>query len=144
MLRSLVKSLPLLALLLPWVVSPSLAQDDPTRQWFVCYGPLAQGRQLTAPQKTYLSEVSTATHVTGETALRAKEAFQAFVRQTYGASFEPRCDWSSTEAQARGQVTSISSRTAGTVVKTGWTWAPAVADTAQQLSPPPKPAALDH
>src|SRR5262245_7059368 len=79
----------------------SWAQSDPTQQWFVCYGPQAQGRLPAAPTPMYMSEVSTAIRVTGQTTLLLTEAFHDFIKQKYGADFAPRCDAYSTEDQAR-------------------------------------------
>jgi hypothetical protein len=121
----------------------SWAQDDPTRQWFICYGPQAQGR-LTPPKTLYVSRVSTAIRVTGQTNVLATEAFHAFALQKYGADFAPRCDWYSTEAQARGMLNYIVAHPTGTVVQTAWVWTQPEADKAPRPAPTPKAGALEH
>src|SRR5689334_3477685 len=79
---------------------PIWAQNDPTQQWIVCYGPQANGR-LDQPKRIYMSGVSTAVRVTGQTAVLITEAFHAFALQKYGADFAPHCDWYATEDQAK-------------------------------------------
>lgn len=121
----------------------SWAQGDPTQQWFFCYGPQAQGR-LVAPKDMYVSEVSTAIHVTGQTTLLAQDAFKAFVVKKYGADFEPRCDWYSTEAQTSKARKGWAAASGRKEITTGWTWTQPESDKNPPPPPKPKPGALEH
>lgn len=125
---------------------PALAQDS-RLQRVTCHGPQTAGR-LAPPDKIYVSGVSTGVYNTGMADSAARAAFRAFVREKYGADFEPRCDWSGSEAEAERWVKYLASdANAGakvTKVKTGWVWSPAVSDTAVHPAGPPRPGALEH
>ncbi|HVY89109.1 MAG TPA: hypothetical protein VG942_09595 [Hyphomonadaceae bacterium] len=119
-------------------LSPSWAQGDPTQQWIVCYGPQQNGR-LDPPKKVYMSGVSTAVRVTGQTAVLITEAFHAFALQKYGADFAPHCDWYATEDQAKRMLNYRVAQPTPPAVATGWVWTQPESDKNPPPPPPPKP-----
>jgi hypothetical protein len=126
------------------LAQPADAQDDPTRQWLVCWGPLPMGR-LSPPKKVYVSGVSTAIRVTGQTYVLITDAFHAFIQQKYGADFTPRCEGYGTEDMAKRQVKTVSSGGMGAPGEaTGWVWTQPDSDKAIREAPKPKPGALEH
>lgn len=158
MSRSRVLPLLLTVLMLESAAHASWAQSTavsgPPPEVIACYGPQVVGRLPGQPKgKSYVSGISFAPQVGGVNnwdLLGA--AYRAFVRDKYGADFEPRCTTFPSEADAEKWLRSVASgpdastRLVGnpTVVMTAWTWKPTVTDTA---APPPqvkKPGALEH
>ncbi len=135
---------------LSWgLVSAAWAQNEPTRQWIYCYGPQTAGRSA-PPAKVYISGVSTVANVSGDSWQRLVLAYRGYVKQTYGADFEPYCTSALSDSAGRRQVAAIAAHRGSyypastEVVETGWVWSPSVADTAQPAPSKPKPGALEH
>jgi hypothetical protein len=125
-------------------MSTARAQDDPNRQWVYCHGPQTAGR-LGPPPVLYVSGVSI---VTDQSDVMIKAAFQDYIPETYGADFEPRCDWSSSEAAARDGVKYFTSGANGgprkARIATGWVWTPPASVTAPPQPRQPRPGELPH
>ena len=88
--------------------------------YFYCYGPQTKAGDP-PPAKVYLSGVSSAVYTeAGDEA--SSNAFRQFVSGTYGADFEPRCEYSGTELAATRLLNNLANRYHEDAVKTGWTW----------------------
>jgi hypothetical protein len=142
--------------LLLGALSATWAKDDPTRTWFYCYDPSSgQGRNAYAPT-IYVSGVSKAARVTGNTGAAAAAAFRAYVIEKYGVDAAASCEWRKSESDAQGALAILERRidiinsdakaNGGTnakvikVVATGWVWNQIASDAVPTPPPTPPPA----
>lgn len=98
--------------------------------YFYCYEPQQKAGDP-PPAKVYLSGVSAAVYTeAGDKA--SSNAFRQFVSSSYGADFEPRCEYSGTELAATRLLNNLANRYHEDAVKTGWTWTePGEADSSE-------------
>lgn len=102
------------------IPSASAASPSTKVMYFYCYGPQTKAGDP-PPAKVYLSGVSSAAYTeAGDEA--SSNAFRQFVSGTYGADFEPRCEYSGTELAATRLLNNLANRYQEDSVKTGWTW----------------------
>lgn len=110
---------------------------QPANVYVTCFGPVP-GAAEPRPAKVYFSGVSI---VPVTLSNQVEPAFVAYARQKYGADFDPRCDFSSTETGARDYLKAELNVLAGSAVETGWVW---TAPTEAPAKPPqraPQPRA---